>query len=97
MSDRLPTLTVSEAGPPERGDAARNRALLLEAARRLVDQRGAEAVDLRGDLLAQRVHVGRARQPTLRVAWSCSAQLREGTLESTQLEAPRLLHLAVFT
>ncbi len=44
MSDRLPTLTVSEAGPPERGDAARNRALLLEAARRLVDQRGAEAV-----------------------------------------------------
>lgn len=44
MSDRLPLLAVSESGPPERGDAARNRALLLAAARRLVDQRGAEAV-----------------------------------------------------
>ncbi|WP_159232750.1 TetR/AcrR family transcriptional regulator [Mycolicibacterium vanbaalenii] len=37
-------LPVSEPGPPERGDAARNRALLLDAARRLVDERGAEAV-----------------------------------------------------
>ena len=44
MSDRLPILAVSDSGPPERGDAARNRALLLAAARRLVDQRGAEAV-----------------------------------------------------
>lgn len=32
--------------PQERGDAARNRALLLEAARRLVAQRGAEAVSM---------------------------------------------------
>ncbi|CAA0126822.1 Uncharacterised protein [Mycolicibacterium vanbaalenii] len=44
MSDRLTMLPVSEPGPPERGDAARNRALLLDAARRLVDERGAEAV-----------------------------------------------------
>jgi AcrR family transcriptional regulator len=35
---------MSSPGPPERGDAARNRALLLDAARRLVDQHGAEAV-----------------------------------------------------
>lgn len=40
----LPMLSVSDSGPPERGDAARNRALLLDAARRLVDERGAEAV-----------------------------------------------------
>lgn len=44
MSDRLPLLPVSASGSPERGDAARNRALLLEAARRLVDQRGADSV-----------------------------------------------------
>lgn len=42
--DGLPTLSVSEPGPPERGDAARNRALLLDAARRLVSEHGAEAV-----------------------------------------------------
>ncbi|AFM16569.1 transcriptional regulator [Mycolicibacterium chubuense NBB4] len=40
----MPTLPVEHSGPPERGDAARNRALLLQAARRLVDERGAEAV-----------------------------------------------------
>ncbi len=44
MSHGLPMLPLGESGPAERGDAARNRALLLEAARRLVDQRGAEAV-----------------------------------------------------
>lgn len=44
MPNRLTTLPVSESGPPERGDAARNRALLLDAARRLVQERGAEAV-----------------------------------------------------
>lgn len=43
-SDRLPVLPVNESGPAERGDAARNRALLLDAAHRLVDQRGAESV-----------------------------------------------------
>lgn len=48
----LPVLPVAEPGPgrasehgsPERGDAARNRALLLDAARRLVDERGADSV-----------------------------------------------------
>lgn len=44
VPDRLPTLPLTESGPAERGDAARNRALLLDAARRLVDERGAEAV-----------------------------------------------------
>ncbi len=44
VSDGLTTLSVSEPGPPERGDAARNRLLLLDAARRLVSERGAEAV-----------------------------------------------------
>jgi AcrR family transcriptional regulator len=32
--------------PHERGDAARNRALLLDAARRLIDERGADAVSM---------------------------------------------------
>jgi len=32
--------------PHERGDAARNRALLLDAARRLIDERGADAVTM---------------------------------------------------
>lgn len=40
----LPVLPAGEPGPPERGDAARNRALLLDAARRLVDERGADSV-----------------------------------------------------
>jgi AcrR family transcriptional regulator len=44
VSDGMTTLSVSEPGPPERGDAARNRALLLDAARRLVSEHGAEAV-----------------------------------------------------
>lgn len=39
-----PALPVGGPGPAERGDAARNRALLIEAARRLIDERGAEAV-----------------------------------------------------
>jgi AcrR family transcriptional regulator len=42
-STRLP---VTDPAPIERGDAARNRALLLEAARRLVAERGAEAVTM---------------------------------------------------
>ena len=48
MSERLGELPVSapQAPPNERGDAARNRALLLEAARRLVAQRGADAVTM---------------------------------------------------
>lgn len=43
-SARPAALPVIDTGPPERGDAARNRRLLLEAARRLVAERGAEAV-----------------------------------------------------
>jgi AcrR family transcriptional regulator len=42
--ERLGELAVS--APQERGDAARNRALLLEAARRLVADRGADAVTM---------------------------------------------------
>ena len=42
-STRLP---VTDSAPIERGDAARNRALLLDAARRLVAERGADAVTM---------------------------------------------------
>lgn len=37
-------LPISDEAPQERGDAARNRTLLLEAARRLISERGADAV-----------------------------------------------------
>lgn len=37
-------LPVTDQVPHERGDAARNRALLLDAARRLIAERGADAV-----------------------------------------------------
>lgn len=37
-------LPISDEAPHERGDAARNRTLLLEAARRLIAERGADAV-----------------------------------------------------
>lgn len=37
-------LTVADTAPPERGDAARNRALILDAARRLIAERGPDAV-----------------------------------------------------
>lgn len=43
-SDGLTVVSVGDSGPPERGDAARNRALLLDAARRLVAEHGAESV-----------------------------------------------------
>ncbi|MGE2814295.1 TetR/AcrR family transcriptional regulator [Mycobacterium heidelbergense] len=48
MSQRLRELPVSAPPqlPQERGDAARNRALLLEAARNLVAERGADAVTM---------------------------------------------------
>jgi AcrR family transcriptional regulator len=39
-----PALPISDEAPQERGDAARNRTLLLEAARRLIAERGADAV-----------------------------------------------------
>jgi AcrR family transcriptional regulator len=44
VSDQLADLPVTDSGPPERGDAARNRALLLEAARSLIAERGPDAV-----------------------------------------------------
>ncbi|MGV0716418.1 helix-turn-helix domain-containing protein [Mycolicibacterium sp. XJ662] len=40
----LTELPVTDQEPQERGDAARNRMLLLEAARRLIAERGADAV-----------------------------------------------------
>ena len=43
--------------PPERGDAARNRALLLDAARRLVAERGPDAVTM--DAIAAAAGVGK--------------------------------------
>jgi AcrR family transcriptional regulator len=41
---QLPELTVTGQEPQERGDAARNRALLVDAARRLIAERGADTV-----------------------------------------------------
>jgi len=43
--------------PHERGDAARNRTLLLDAARRLIDERGADAVSM--DDIAAAAGVGK--------------------------------------
>ncbi|OBB92623.1 TetR/AcrR family transcriptional regulator [Mycobacterium sp. 852002-40037_SCH5390672] len=43
--DELP-MCIPQVPAPERGDAARNRALLLDAARRLVAERGADAVTM---------------------------------------------------
>ncbi len=40
----LNELAVTDQSPQERGDAARNRALLLDAARRLIAERGPDAV-----------------------------------------------------
>jgi AcrR family transcriptional regulator len=46
VTDGLPGLAVTDSAPAERGDAARNRALLLDAARRLIAERGTEAVTM---------------------------------------------------
>lgn len=43
-SPDLHALAVTGQSPAERGDAARNRLLLLDAARRLIAERGADAV-----------------------------------------------------
>ncbi|BBY79368.1 TetR/AcrR family transcriptional regulator [Mycolicibacterium pulveris] len=40
----LSELPVTDQAPQERGDAARNRRLILDAARRLIAERGADAV-----------------------------------------------------
>lgn len=45
------------SAPQERGDAARNRALLLDAARRLVSERGADAITM--DEVAAAAGVGK--------------------------------------
>ncbi|MGV0837321.1 TetR/AcrR family transcriptional regulator [Mycolicibacterium thermoresistibile] len=44
--ERLAGLSGTDTAPPEREDAARNRALLMDAARRLIAERGAEAVTM---------------------------------------------------
>ena len=46
MSAVDPVRDLPVSAPQERGDAARNRALLLDAARRLVAERGADAVTM---------------------------------------------------
>src|SRR5882672_4276548 len=53
----LPELAVTDQAPHERGDAARNRALLLDAARRLVAERGPDAVTM--DEIATAAGVGK--------------------------------------
>jgi AcrR family transcriptional regulator len=52
-----PARDLPVSAPHERGDAARNRALLLDAARRLIDARGAEAVTM--DNIAAAAGVGK--------------------------------------
>ena len=51
------TLPLSDAIPAERGDAARNRRLVLDAARRLIAERGADAVTM--DDIARAAGVGK--------------------------------------
>jgi AcrR family transcriptional regulator len=53
--DRIPALPISR--PQERGDAARNRALLLNAARQLIAERGADEVTM--DDIAAAAGVGK--------------------------------------
>jgi AcrR family transcriptional regulator len=55
ITDRIGELSVS--APAERNDAARNRALLLDAARRLIAERGADAVTM--DDIAAAAGVGK--------------------------------------
>jgi AcrR family transcriptional regulator len=50
-------LQVANSAPAERGDAARNRGLLLDAARRLIAQHGADAVTM--DDVASAAGVGK--------------------------------------
>jgi AcrR family transcriptional regulator len=53
----LGELPLTNESPPERGDAARNRRLLLDAARRLIAERGADAVST--DDIANAAGVGK--------------------------------------
>lgn len=57
MTDVRTGLPVADAAPSERGDAARNRLLLLDAARRLIDEHGPEAVTM--DAVAAAAGVGK--------------------------------------
>ena len=50
-------VAASDSGPAERGDAARNRVLLLDAARRLIAERGPDAVSM--DDIATAAGVGK--------------------------------------
>ena len=61
----LTVLPLSSAVPAERGDAARNRALLLDAARRLIAERGADAVSMDDVAAAAERHDGRFLQARL--------------------------------
>jgi len=57
MSTAQTGLPVAGSTPPERGDAARNRALLLDAARRLIAEHGPDAVTM--DAVASAAGVGK--------------------------------------
>ena len=57
MSAADPVRDLPVSVPHERGDAARNRALLLDAARRLISDRGADAVTM--DDIAAAAGVGK--------------------------------------
>jgi AcrR family transcriptional regulator len=52
-----PVRNLPVSVPQERGDAARNRALLMDAARRLIEERGADAVSM--DDIAAAAGVGK--------------------------------------
>src|SRR6202012_3137455 len=52
-----PVRDLPVSAPQERGDAARNRVLLLDAARRLIAERGADAVSM--DDIAAAAGVGK--------------------------------------
>jgi AcrR family transcriptional regulator len=57
VGDGLIGLPINDSAPIERGDAARNRILLLEAARRLIDEHGADTVTM--DDVAKTAGVGK--------------------------------------
>ena len=58
MNAADPVWDLPVSAPHERGDAARNRALLLDAARRLIDEHGADAVTMDGIAAAAGVGKG---------------------------------------
>ncbi|MEZ0049109.1 AcrR family transcriptional regulator [Mycobacterium sp. MAA66] len=57
MTEVRAGLPMTVTAPSERGDAARNRALLLDAARRLIDEHGTDAVTM--DAVAAAAGVGK--------------------------------------